>query len=194
VQIHYHPCGHDEHDASSIGLTFTTARPTRGQAGIVLGSRRIDIAPGDANYVVKSSITVPRDVELVAITPHAHYLCRDMKVNADLPDGRRVPLIWIKDWDFNWQGSYTYKQPVHLPRGTLVWFEYTYDNSAANPHNPADPPVRVTWGEQTHDEMALAFLRVLLPTPADEVDFQRAMRQQYMKSFLGRLIGSAIEP
>jgi len=194
VQIHYHPCGHDEHDASSIGLTFTTAKPTRGQAGIVLGSRRIDIAPGDANYVVKSSITVPRDVELVAITPHAHYLCRDMKVNADLPDGRRVPLIWIKDWDFNWQGSYTYKQPVHLPRGTLVWFEYTYDNSAANPHNPADPPVHVTWGEQTHDEMALAFLRVLLPTPADEVDFQRAMRQQYVKSFLGRLIGSGIEP
>ena len=62
------------------------------------------------------SITVPRDVEVVAITPHAHYLCRDMKVNADLPDGSRVPLIWIKDWDFNWQGQYHLQAAGASPR------------------------------------------------------------------------------
>jgi hypothetical protein len=190
IQIHYHPCGHEEHDASSIGLTFATTPPTRGQAGIVLGSRRIDIPPGESHYVVKASLTVPRDVELVGITPHAHYLCRDMKVNADLPDGTHVPLIWIKDWDFNWQGQYAYKTPIALPRGTRLSMEYTYDNSADNPHNPSDPPVRVTWGEQTHDEMALAFLRVLLPTPAAEADFQKAMRLEYTKAFLGRFVQS----
>jgi mono/diheme cytochrome c family protein len=189
VQIHYHPCGHEEHDASAIGLTFT-GPPTRGQAGIVLNSRKIDIPAGESHYVVKAGVTLPRDVELVGVTPHAHYLCRDMKINADLPDGQHVPLIWIKDWDFNWQGPYAYKNPVHLPKGTRLSFEYTYDNSADNPHNPADPPVRVTWGEQTHDEMALAFLRVLLPTPADVPAFEQAMKVEYLKSFLGRMMSS----
>jgi mono/diheme cytochrome c family protein len=193
VQIHYHPCGHDEHDSSSIGLTFASTPPTRGESGIVLRSRSIDIPPGDAHYVVKAAVTVPRDVELVGITPHAHYLCRDMKINADLPDGTHVPLIWIKDWDFNWQGTYAYKSPIHLPRGTRVSFEYTYDNSADNPHNPSDPPVRVTWGEQTHDEMALAFLRVLLPTPADEAGFRKEMRREYVKGFMTSMLGP-LEP
>jgi mono/diheme cytochrome c family protein len=186
VQIHYHPCGHGGHDTSTIGLTFT-GPPTRGQAGIILGTRKIDIPPGDSHYVVKAGVTLPQDVELAGLTPHAYLLCRDMKINADPPDGRRIPLIWIKDWDFNWQGQYTYKTPIHLPKGTRVSFEYTYDNSTANPRNPSDPPVRVTWGEQTHDEMALAFLRVLLPTPADEATFQQAMRIEYLKKFVGDL-------
>jgi hypothetical protein len=79
---------------------------------------------------------------------------------------------------------------VLLPKGTRLSFEYTYDNSANNPRNPADPPVRVTWGEQTHDEMALAFLRALLPTPADVPGFEKAMRLEYLKSFMGRVVGS----
>ena len=71
-------------------------------------------------------------------------------------------LIWIKDWDFNWQGQYRYSQPVKLPKGTRVELEYTYDNSAANPRNPSHPPVAVHWGEQTTNEMAVAFLSVKL--------------------------------
>jgi hypothetical protein len=109
------------------------------------------------------------------ITPHAHYLCKDMKVTAYLPDGTSKPLIWIKDWDFNWQGAYIYESPVPLPKGTRVEMEYIYDNSDKNPRNPVSPPVRVTYGEQTTNEMALAFMTFALPTPADAIAFQRAM-------------------
>ena len=42
---------------------------------------------------------------------------------------RCQPLIWIKDWDFNWQGSYRYASPVKLPKGTEIDMQYTYDNS-----------------------------------------------------------------
>jgi mono/diheme cytochrome c family protein len=189
VQVHYHPSGKPEQDASTLGLTFSDP-PTRGQSAIIIRSRQIDIPPGESHYLVKASITVPQDVELAGITPHAHYLCKDMKINADLPDGTHVPLIWIKDWDFDWQGQYAYKTPIHLPKGTQVSFEYTYDNSAANPRNPSDPPVRVTWGEQTKNEMALAFLRVLLPSPASVPSFEQAMRMQYLKSFLSQGSGA----
>ena len=52
-----------------------------------------------------------------------------MRVNAYLPDGTTKPLIWIKDWDFNWQGQYRYQQPIALPKGTRIELEYVYDNS-----------------------------------------------------------------
>jgi hypothetical protein len=97
-----------------------------------------------------------------------------MNVNAHLPDGKIEPLIRIKDWDFNWQGEYRYAEPVKLPKGTRIELRYVYDNSAANPRNPSSPPKRATFGEQTTDEMALAFLLVALPRAEDVRGFYRA--------------------
>jgi mono/diheme cytochrome c family protein len=174
VQIHYHPSGAPAEDQSSLGL-FYSDPPTHGRALVLVQNRDIDIPPGDSHYVIKASRTLPEDAEVIGITPHAHYLCKDMKVNAYLPDGSVKPLIWIKDWDFNWQGAYTYAEPVKLPKGTRVELEYTYDNSDTNPRNPAHPPVRVTYGEQTTNEMGLAFLLLAFPTPADARSFERAL-------------------
>jgi hypothetical protein len=42
----------------------------------------------------------------------------------------------------------------------------------------------VTYGEETSNEMAVLFLSVALPTPADVPPFQQAMRMQYLESFL----------
>jgi hypothetical protein len=107
-----------------------------------------------------------------------------MKVTAYLPDGTSAPLIWIKDWDFNWQGSYVYDKPILLPKNTRVELEYTYDNSENNPRNPSHPPVRVRWGEQTTDEMALAFLVLSVPTPQEAEEFPRQVAMQYLEAFL----------
>ena len=183
VQIHYHPSGKPEEDQSSLGLKFS-GPPTKGRAGIVLSNRRIAIPAGDPHYVVKTGVTLPRDVDVFGITPHAHYLGTDMQVNAVLPDGTIQHLIRIEDWDFNWQGKYRYKEPVHLPQWTRIELEYVYDNSANNPHNPAHPPVPVTWGEETQNEMAVLFLSVALPSPADVPVFRREMRTAYLESFL----------
>src|SRR5512142_1930309 len=183
IQIHYHPSGKPEQDQSSIGLKFS-GPPTKGRALLLVMNRYLDIPAGESHYVVKGSITVPQDAELWGITPHAHYLATDMKVNARLPDGSVIPLIRIKDWDFNWQGQYRYKEPIKLPKGTKIELEYVYDNSSGNPHNPSNPPVRVRFGEQTKDEMALAFLGIVLPSPADVQPFQRAVVLQYVEDFV----------
>ena len=44
--------------------------------------------------------------------------------------------------------------------------------------------MHVTYGEETRNEMAVLFLSVALPTPADVPAFQQAMRMQYLESFL----------
>lgn len=83
-----------------------------------------------------------------------------MKVTATLPDGTVKPIIWIKDWDFDWQDQYQYQKPVHLPQGTKLEMEAIYDNSEDNPRNPNNPPKLVTWGEQKTDEMALCGVQI----------------------------------
>ncbi len=173
IQIHYHPSGKPALDQSSLGL-FYAPPPTRGRVALIVATKRIDIPPGDSNYTVKAELTVPSDAELLRVTPHAHYLCRDMKLTAYLPDGSVTPLLWIKDWDFNWQSGYTYTSPIKLPKDTRIEMDYTYDNSDGNPRNPSHPPVRITYGEQTTNEMGLAFLTFALPTPADAAAFRRA--------------------
>lgn len=179
VQIHYHPSGKPETDQSSVGLTFADP-PDRGLASLLVGTRQIDLPPGDAHHEVADWLRIPEDIDLIGIAPHAHLLCRDMQAQATLPDGTTVPLIWIKDWDFNWQGQYRYAEPVHLPKGTRIEMRYIYDNSSGNPRNPANPPKRVTFGEQTNDEMALLFLQGMLPHPEDAARFRKEL-------ILGRL-------
>lgn len=184
MQIHYHLDGKQEQDQSRIGLTFAKTPPAKGLTLFVLGNERIDIPAGDAHYVVKASGVLPMEAEAIAIFPHAHYLCKDMKVDAHLPDGSVTPLIWIKDWDFNWQGAYRYRSPVKLPAGTRLEMQYTYDNSAANPHNPSDPPREVKFGEQTTNEMAFAFVSLTLANPDQVSEFRRGTRAEFIADML----------
>ncbi len=186
IQIHYHPSGKPETDQSSLGLSYS-GPPARGRTSLMLFQHHLDMAPGDSHYVAKASLTLPRDVQLIGLTPHAHYLCKDMKVTATLPDGSSKPLIWIKDWDFNWQNAYRYKTPLELPKDTRIDMEYTYDNSENNPHNPSHPPVRIHWGEQTKDEMALVFLNVVVPTRADITELQGDARRQIVEQILNQV-------
>ena len=76
------------------------------------------------------------------------------------PDGTVRPLIHIDDWDFNWQSTYTFAQPIPLPAGTRIDMVATFDNSAANVRQPSHPPRPVSWGEGTTDEMAIVFLGI----------------------------------
>ena len=118
------------------------------------------------------------DVDLYTIQPHAHLLAKEVKSYATLPDGTRKWLIYIREWDFNWQGVFRYARPEFLPAGTTITFEFTYDNSAENPHNPHRPPRRVTYGQHTTDEMAELWLQVVTRNPADRARLARAARER----------------
>ncbi len=161
LQTHFHPTGKEEIEQSSFGIYFYKTPPKAVMHGTMVASRKIDIPAGEKNYKVNASITSPIDVDLIGITPHAHLICKEMKVWANFPDGTTQDLIWIKDWDFNWQDQYLYKKPIRIPRGTRVDMEFTYDNSTANVRNPFNPPQRITRGEQTSNEMAITFLNVV---------------------------------
>ena len=167
INAHLMPTGKPESVQFQIGLFFTSVRPAADPFMVRFGSELIDIPPGEKDYPVNSRYMLPVDVDVLSVYPHAHYLARDMKAFAVLPDGSVRWLIWIKDWNFNWQDVYVYDTPIHLPRGTLLSMRYTYDNSAENIRNPNRPPRRVIYGPRSSDEMADLWLQVMPRNAAD---------------------------
>ena len=178
VEIHMKPSGKRETVTPSIGLYFGSDPPERTPAMLRLGRQSIDIAAGEKNYTIGDSFVLPVDVEVQAVQPHAHYRAREVQGIATLPDGTTKWLISIKDWDFRWQHVYRYVAPFMLPRGTTLSARYTFDNSAENPRNPRQPPVRVTWGQWSQDEMGDLWIQVLTRTDRDLQALTAAFRSK----------------
>jgi tetratricopeptide (TPR) repeat protein/mono/diheme cytochrome c family protein len=168
LQLHLVPTGRPEAVRAEVGFFFAERPPSRIGLGLQLGSYVIDIPPGEAQYTVEDRYVLPVDVEVHAIYPHAHYLGKDVQAWAALPDGTKRWLIWIKDWNFDWQGEYRYAQPLELPRGSTLFMKFTYDNSIDNPRNPNHPPQRVLYGGRSSDEMGNLWLQVV-PRAAAEL-------------------------
>ncbi|WP_406700617.1 redoxin domain-containing protein [Singulisphaera sp. Ch08] len=160
VQIHYHPSGKPETDRSRIGLHFSK-KPVRQilhwNAAIKFD---LKIPANDRNFKAEAAWPVPVDLQAWAVTPHMHLLGKNMSMSLKFPDGRIQELIKIGDWDFGWQNSYFFKEPITLPKGTVLKVVAHFDNSADNPRNPNHPPKDVAWGEATTDEMCIGFIAV----------------------------------
>jgi len=170
IQVHYHPSGKPETDQTEVGIYFSkepVTRVIRVLPLMPLGGpwSGMKIPAGEPDAEVRCSVTLPRDLRALTITPHMHLLGKDMSVTATLPDGTITPLIRLRRWDFNWQESYQYREPVPLPAGTRLDLVAHYDNTSANRANPNTPPKNVYWGENTADEMCIAFLELV---PAEE--------------------------
>lgn len=162
LNLHLQPTGREESVQAEVGIYFASRPPTLFPMLLQLEhDGAIDIPPGDRSFAITDNLTLPVDVEVLAIYPHAHYLGKLIEAWATLPDGSRRWLIRIPDWDINWQAVYEYKQPVSLPKGTKINMRITYDNSPSNPRNPNHPPKRVKTGDRSADEMGHVWLQVL---------------------------------
>jgi Flp pilus assembly protein TadD/mono/diheme cytochrome c family protein len=165
LNMHLQASGKQEIVQPSIGIYFTDQPPTLHPMLVELeNDAALDIPAGAKDFPVADDFTLPVDVEVLAVYPHSHYLGHVLDGYATLPDGKRVWLVHIPQWDQSWQGIYRLEKPIALPKGTVLSMRYTYDNSAGNPRNPSSPPRRVTAGNSSTDEMAHLWIQVL-PTP-----------------------------
>ena len=185
LELHLLPTGKPERIQASVGLFFTQRGPTRHPIHLRLGSQTIDIPPGEKSYIVKDSYVLPADVEVLRVYPHAHYLGKDMKGYALLPDGTREWLVYIREWDFNWQDEYRFVEPLQLAKGTTVTMEFTYDNSAENVRNPSHPPRRVVHGWLSSNEMGDLWVQVLPRKPEDRAKLRDGFRRKELVDLIG---------
>lgn len=178
IQLHLLPSGKPETILPKLGLHFTDQPPKLLPCIVRVGTKTLDIAAGDANYVVEDSMTLPVDVDALAINPHCHRLGKRLESTAQLPDGRTIRLLEIPQWDFAWQDEYRFAQPVALPKGTVLRMHFTYDNSDANPRNPSHPPRRVVYGPDSSDEMSDLWFQLLPRSPAERAVLVDAIEQE----------------
>lgn len=152
--MHYTPNGKAETDRTQIGLKFWNSPhpPKNIRYTLNLVNKNINIAPGDPDALVEYSYVLRRSAKIIAVFPHMHFRGKDFRLEVKYPDGRQETPLVVPHYDFYWQTSYEFQEPLRAPRGTNFHFISHYDNSPGNPNNP-DPTRRVRWGDQSRDEM-----------------------------------------
>lgn len=182
LHTHMQPTGKTEIVQFHIGIHFAKEPPKLKPVMMRIGSRNIDIPSGAARYVATDEYTLPVDLDIYSIFPHAHSICREARVVADLPDGSTKSLIWIKNFDERWHDNYRYIEPVHLPRGTKLRSGFRYENTDENIRNRHHPPTRVVYGSNVADEMADVYLQVTTGHPDERAAFMEDLDQYDTRS------------
>lgn len=187
LNVHMQPTGKPEMVQPSVGLYFTDQAGTKLPMLVQLEhDGALDIPAGARDFQVSDDFTVPIDMDVLAVYPHAHYLGHLLEGYATLPDGSRKWLIRIPDWDVNWQAVYRYRAPVFLPKGSVVSMRFHYDNSDGNPRNPNHPPKRVRGGNQATDEMGHLWLQALPRGTEDRrMELQEAIMRHRLEKYPG---------
>ncbi len=168
----------------SIGLYFTDKPPAKFPLLIELQQdAALDIPPGVHDFIVADDFQLPVDSDVLAVYPHAHYLGHVIEAYATLPEGQRKWLIRIPQWDPAWQAVFHYREPVFLPKGSVISMRWHFDNSGANPRNPNHPARRVRGGDQSTDEMAHLWLQLL---PRGTGNNRRQLEEAFVQHRLKR--------
>ncbi len=167
-QMHYTPNGHEQTDVSQIGMTFMDPTEVTHEVFTMIGiDQEFEIPPGAESHVVNSSVKrLPRDGMLLAVSPHMHLRGKSFQMraiaNQESTADHRATLLSVPQYDFNWQHTYEFSEPMPFSEIKSLELTTTFDNSPSNPFNPA-PQEYVVWGDQTWEEMSVAFLEVAQP-------------------------------
>lgn len=118
------------------------------------GASLEDFAEQDASAVTSTcDFPVRSDVWALGAVGHMHELGVAISIvrNPDTPDAQT--LLNIPAWDFEWQDSYLYQEPIRLNAGETIRLSCTWDNSEGDRY--------IVWGEGTEDEMCLGAITIM---------------------------------
>jgi len=174
-QMHYTPNGKEQPDITKIGLIFLPESEVTHEVFTLVGiDQDFEIPPNASGHVVEAEVPwLPENGELLAVTPHMHYRGKAFRLFAG--SDQQSILLDVPGYDFNWQHTYQFSVPLSLDRLKRLAFAATFDNSATNPFNP-NPNEWVAWGDQTWEEMAVAFFEVAEPRVREQTSSGRRSR------------------
>jgi mono/diheme cytochrome c family protein len=184
-QMHYTPYGKEAVDNSKMALYFYPEgqKPERIMRHTVIADNFIELPPNKDKHEEIAYLTFPKEARLYSVFLHTHYRGQAGRFDLILPDGTKKALINLPRYDFNWQRTYDFVEPITVPAGAKLVATYLYDNSVRNASNP-NPNETVIWGDQSWEEMHYTsiYYEWTDETVAKEADATEEMRT-------GRLIG-----
>lgn len=175
-QMHYTANGKATADRSRFGLVFSTGPVKQRVLTLAASDHKFVIPPGAPNHRVDGAITLHKPSELISLLPHMHLRGKAMEISAVYPTGEREKLLWVPNYDFNWQLWYQLPQGKILPAGTRIEATGYFDNSPNNKANP-DPTQAVRYGDQSWEEMMFGFFDVAIDVNMNPIDLLRAPKK-----------------
>ena len=160
LEVHYMPEGKSTTDQTRLGLVLAKETPSERTMTLSAGNSSFKIPPGDPNFRVDASYTMPEDVTLLGLHPHMHMRGKAAQYRILYADGRTETLLNVPNYSWHWQLWYNLAEPMKLPKGTKLQCTEHFDNSKNNPDNP-DSAKTVIWGQQTTDEMMVCMFNVV---------------------------------
>jgi hypothetical protein len=173
LQIHYAPGSLGQTDQTTVNFKLSPGPQREIFVDPVLNHGNISngplFIPANQTATFNQDYTVPVNATVLYVFPHMHLIGRSIRSWANLPiTGDTVRFINIPDWDFHWQDNFIFPNTIPLPLGSIMQSEAYYDNTTNNPYNPSNPPLDVSAGEGTYDEMMLIFFAYMYYQAGDE--------------------------
>jgi len=160
--IHYANVKKEEKDRTRVGFYLTSGPPERVLHRMDLRNFFFQIPPGDPNHEVRRCYTFEKDKLLLSITPLMHFRGKDVRYEITRPNGTREVLLSVPHYNFDWQLTYRFRDPVKIEKGTVMTLTAHFDNSPNNPANP-NPAATVRWGDKSAEEMFSNYFEYLDP-------------------------------
>jgi peroxiredoxin len=183
-QVHYTPTGKVRTDRSKVGFVFSKTKPTREAFTLGIANPDLLLPAGSGNVEVASSKVLPIDVRVLSFMPHMHLRGKDFKYTFTRPGESPQTVLSVPAYDFAWQTYYVLKDPINLPKGSVIDCLAHFDNSDSNPYNP-DSTKLVRWGDQTFEEMMIGYLDMDVPVGSPIIrdnDFRPRSEKATMKA------------
>ena len=151
-EMHYTPYGKATIDRTQVALYFADEPPKKILRYSEVLNHHLLIPAGARNYLDQAYFEFERDAHIYKLVPHSHYRGKSSQFFLQYPSGQKTLLLSVPNYDFNWQTTYSYTEPLAVPAGSRLIYQTTFDNSEHNDNNP-DPGRPVSWGLQSADEM-----------------------------------------
>jgi hypothetical protein len=177
LEFHYGPSPIDLSDSIEVHLykalkpitrTCTFLSIANDDSVCHLNPSPFEIQP-DRKQKFTMQYTVSKDLTVLMVAPHMHYLGKSYHASVVESDGKESQIINLANWNFSWQDQYLC-QPFHkLQKGNVLKVEAEFDNTRGNLKNPNNPPKLVRSGWETRSEMMVFILMVTPYMPGDEL-------------------------
>ena len=139
-----------------MSIRWATQKPEHVLETKVFNRKDIRLRPHDMHYEKANYYQFPTDVLIYALAPHMHYRGKDFALykatNPGTPEEKRELILKVPAYDFNWQRTYEFVNPIQLKAGDALYSVTHFDNSHYNPNNP-DPEKLVRYGLKSEQEM-----------------------------------------
>ncbi|MCA9174145.1 MAG: redoxin domain-containing protein [Planctomycetales bacterium] len=162
-QMHYTVAGSPQEDLTKVGVVYADPNAVQEEVITLMAiNNQFQIPPHAADFPVHATLSrAPATGRLLAIAPHMHVRGTQFQVTSKPREGKSKVLLDVPHYDFNWQHAYRLADPLPL-RDVKLECRGIFDNSEDNLVNP-DANITVRWGDQTWEEMMIAFFEVAVP-------------------------------